>query len=112
MRKSMTMKTKLLSAFMALLGVVNANAQTMTGSVTTQPCNNDGVYSVTVTGLSAPISYTYYINGTSVTHSNVNSLTDQLVGFSSSNGWNQIYCYATRHIKKITGPGEGHGEVL
>jgi len=98
----MTMKTKLLSAFMALLGVVNANAQTMTGSVTTQPCNNDGVYSVTVTGLSAPISYTYYINGTSVTHSNVNSLTDQLVGFSSSNGWNQIYCYASNAINTVT----------
>ena len=90
----MTMKTKLLSAFMALLGVVNANAQTMTGSVTTQPCNNNGVLSVTVTGLVAPVSYTYYIGNTSVTHFAVNSLTDQVVGFAASN-YNMIYCSAS-----------------
>ncbi len=96
------MKKLVLSAFITLLGVINSNAQIgMTGSITTQPCNNDGVYTVTVTGLSAPISYTYYINGTSVIHSNMNSLTDQLVGFSS-NGWNQIYCYASNAVTTVT----------
>jgi hypothetical protein len=96
------MKKLLLSAFITLLGVITSNAQIgMTGSITTQPCNNDGVFTVTVTGLAAPVSYTYYINGTSVVHLNMNSLTDQLVGFSS-NGWNQVYCYASNAVTTVT----------
>ncbi len=94
------MKTKLLSAFIALLGVVNANAQTMTGSITTQPCNNNGVLSVTVTGLVAPVSYTYYIGNTSIAHYGVNSLTDQVIGFGASN-YNTIYCSASDGINYV-----------
>ena len=96
------MKKLVLSVLITVLGVITSNAQIgMTGSITTQPCNNDGVYTVTVTGLTPPMSYTYYINGTWITHSNVNSLTDQLVGFSS-NGWGQIYCYASNAVSTVT----------
>ncbi|MES2761972.1 MAG: T9SS type A sorting domain-containing protein [Bacteroidota bacterium] len=89
------MKKIVLSIFITLCGVINSNAQTMTGTVTTVPCNHNGVYSVTVSGLTAPISYTYYLGGGSaVIHSNVNSLTDQLTGFAAG-GYGYIYCSAS-----------------
>lgn len=103
--KIISMKKLVLSALIILFGVITSNAQIgMTGSVTTQPCNNDGVFTVTVTGLTPPMNYTYYVNGTSVVHLNINSLTDQLVGFSS-NGWNQIYCYASNAVTTVTATG-------
>jgi hypothetical protein len=68
-------------------------AQTITGSFTVQPCNNDGVYTVNTTGLALPITYNYYYNGMTITHANVNSATDQLTNLSLiSNG---MFCYAT-----------------
>lgn len=96
------MKTKLLSAFIAILGIVNANAQTITGTITTVPCNNNGVYSVSVSGLTAPISYTYYINyfSTPIVHSGVNSLTDQLTGFPASSSA-IAYCYASDGVNTV-----------
>jgi hypothetical protein len=86
------MKKVILGVAMSLIGIV-LNAQTLTGTVTTQPCNNNGVYQVTAVGLVPPISYTYYIGGAApIVHSNVNSLTDQLTNFAASNGY--ITCYA------------------
>jgi hypothetical protein len=93
--KYMIMKKLVLSMFVTLCGVINSKAQTMTGTVTTVPCNHNGVYAVTVSGLTAPISYTYYLGGSaSIVHSNVNSLTDQLTGFAAS-GYGYIYCAAS-----------------
>ena len=68
-----------------------AIGQTATGVITQVPCNNDGIYTVTTSGIPLPITYTYYTNGTVVTHSNINSTTDQLVNFGLSNFGN-IYC--------------------
>ncbi|AEA42479.1 T9SS type A sorting domain-containing protein [Fluviicola taffensis] len=72
----------------------NAISQTVTGIITQPPCNNDGIYSVTTSGIPLPITYTYYVNGTTVVHSNVNSVTDQLtnIGMSSNN---YMYCEAS-----------------
>lgn len=67
-----------------------AMSQTATGTITKVPCNNDGIYTVSVTGMSTPITYTYYVNGTTVVHSNMNSTTDQLTNFSM--GYNWISC--------------------
>jgi hypothetical protein len=89
------MKKIILGVAMSLIGIV-LNAQTLTGTVTTQPCNYNGVYQVTATGLIPPISYTYYIGGSTIVHSNVNSLTDQLSGFAASNGY--IGCSASDGI--------------
>ena len=49
-------------------------SQTATGVITQAPCNNDGIYTVTTTGMSLPITYTYYIgtSGNPIVHSNVN----------------------------------------
>ncbi|MES2514446.1 MAG: T9SS type A sorting domain-containing protein [Bacteroidota bacterium] len=96
------MKKLLLTAFAALCGVTASNAQTMTGTVTTVPCNHDGVYAVTVSGLTAPISYTYYIGSSgTVVHSNVNSLTDQVTGFSASN-YGYVQCYASDGVNSAS----------
>lgn len=72
----------------------SAIGQTATGVITKVPCNNDGIYTVTTTGLPLPITYTYYVNGTSIVHSNVNSATDQLTNFGM-NQYGNIYCTAT-----------------
>lgn len=101
MKKSITMKAKLLIAVITILGVVNASAQTMTGSVTTQPCNNNGVCVVNVTGLTPPINYTYWNGNVQVFHNNVNSLSDQLTGFSSG-GYGSIYCQASDGVNFVS----------
>jgi hypothetical protein len=78
-----------------LLGFTQlAMSQTATGTFTQTPCNNDGIYSVTTTGISLPITYTYYVNGTTVVHSNVNSATDQLTNIGMTED-NYIFCQAT-----------------
>ena len=57
-------------------------SQTISGSYTQTPCNNDGIYSVTTTGLTPPITYTYNIgpswSSSNIVHANINSTTDQL----------------------------------
>lgn len=78
-----------------LVGVTSfVTGQTATGTVTQAPCNNDGIYSVTTTGIPLPITYTYYVNGTTYVHTNINSATDQLTNFGMSAS-NYIYCEAS-----------------
>jgi len=77
-----------------LMGITqHAVSQTVTGVMTQIPCNNDGIYTVTTSGIPLPITYTYYVDGAWIVHANVNSATDQLtnVGMSASNF---IYCNA------------------
>jgi uncharacterized repeat protein (TIGR01451 family) len=61
------------------------NAQSMTGTVLTQPCNNNGQIGVTVSGLTPPISYTYnnFQANVSIVHPNINSLTNNASGLSA-----------------------------
>lgn len=86
-------KLSLLLIFL-LSFALSAISQTATGVVTQVPCNNNGIYTVTTTGIPLPITYTYYVNGTSVIHSNINSATDQLVNFGMDNS-GFIYCQAS-----------------
>jgi uncharacterized repeat protein (TIGR01451 family) len=79
-------KKSLATATIALLAYSNSMlAQTMIGSVITQPCNNNGNLSVTVSGLTPPITYTYtnWIANQSIVHSNINSATDNLLGIGA-----------------------------
>lgn len=83
---------KLLLSCIALFSVISMHSQNLTATMTTQPCNYDGVCSVTVTGLTAPITYTYYNGSQAIIHSNVNSLTDQLLNVrATSPGMIMIY---------------------
>lgn len=72
-------------------------SQTMTSTVFTQPCNNNGSIGVTVTGLTPPINYTYtnYNANISIVHTGVSTLTDVVTGlnaysgqFFNANTWN------------------------
>jgi Secretion system C-terminal sorting domain/SprB repeat len=58
--------------------------QTANGVFTQEPCNDDGVFTVTTTGLTLPITYTYYVDGNTIVHPNVNSVTDQLTNIPMS----------------------------
>lgn len=69
-----------------MIGALSAISQTLTGVITQVPCNNNGIYTVTSTGIPLPATYTYYVNGTTVIHANVNSATDQLTNFEMTNG--------------------------
>ncbi len=93
------MKEKLLSILaLVTIGVANMQAQTMTGVINTQPCNNNGQVTVSTTGLTPPITYNYYVNGTSVVHSNVNATTDSYSGIAAMQqmyGSSSIYVMAT-----------------
>ncbi len=88
---------KLLPFLMFSLPVLLANAQTMTGTVLTQPCNNNGSIGVTVTGLTPPINYTYKnlaIFYSPIVHNNILSSSDIVSGlaanqltYSNANTW-------------------------
>jgi hypothetical protein len=72
---------KKLNFLVLLMGffTLSVQGQSVTGTITQQPCNNDGIYEATATGFNLPITYTYYLGGQVIaTHSNVNSFTDQL----------------------------------
>ncbi|MBL7930374.1 MAG: hypothetical protein JNL60_00645 [Bacteroidia bacterium] len=58
------------------------NAQSISGVVQTQPCNNNGAIAVTVTGLTPPISYTCtnWVSGQTVINNNINSMSHVITG--------------------------------
>lgn len=87
------MKNLILFVLCLLGGHTFVMSQTVTGSMTQTPCNNDGIYSVTTTGIPLPITYTYYIGGQTIIHSNVNSTTDQVTNIPMSTN-TYISCYA------------------
>ncbi len=89
---------KTLLTFTAFYFVASAtlNAQSIVATIATQPCNANGQINVTTTGLTPPISYVYsnWMANITITHSNINSLSDNVTGlsayqdlWSSSNYW-------------------------
>jgi hypothetical protein len=83
--KKLTQKTLFLLALLLVMCTANFNAQTITGTVITQPCNNNGQIGVTVSGLTPPITYIYSggLSGQSFTHSNVSTTSDNLTGIGA-----------------------------
>lgn len=70
------------SVFAGVLISAGGNAQTITlsGSVITQPCNNNGSIGVSAVGLTPPINYKYdnYYANVTIHHNGVNSTSDIL----------------------------------
>jgi hypothetical protein len=96
--KKFTQRTKVLTCFAALMSLCSGelwsqNPSNMTGTVITQPCNNNGQIGVTVTNLTPPISYTYsnWMAGQVVVHPGVNSTTDNLSGIPGYSGGSSIF---------------------
>lgn len=78
------MKKLILWAVFAVFAVV-ANAQTVSFTLTTPPCHDDGVLTANMTGLTPPLTVqwgTFGMSGTVTTHTGVSSLTDVLTSYS------------------------------
>lgn len=73
------------AAALLLASFGSIEAQTMTGTVLTQPCNNNGSIGVTVAGLTPPINYTYgnWAAQQNIVHTGINSLTDNVTGLAA-----------------------------
>jgi hypothetical protein len=80
-------------AILAFFFISTANAQTASIALTTQPCNNNGVLTATFTGLTTPLTVTWYVGiwSTPIVHTNVTTLSDVLNGYSGA----QAYVVAT-----------------
>lgn len=81
------MKKRLL-LFVLLIWAHLSFSQTSSVSFTinTQPCNNNGVITATFTGLTAPITATYYIgNQPAIVHTILSGNTDVLTNYSGAN---------------------------
>lgn len=71
-------------------GSIQAQWSNMSGNVVTQPCNNNGMVTVTVTNLTPPISFTYsnWMTNQVIVHSGVPTVTDALTNITGySNNW-------------------------
>ena len=69
-------------------------AQTLSFSLVTPPCNNDGVLTVSMTGLTPPLTVSWYTSGssgTTITHTGVTGLFDALTSYTGG----PLYVYAT-----------------
>jgi hypothetical protein len=85
--KKTTPKILLSAAVAFVLSLTSIKAQTsgtMIGTVT-NPCANNGQITVTVTGLTPPINYTYnnWMVNQNITHSGVSTTTDNLTSISA-----------------------------
>jgi uncharacterized repeat protein (TIGR01451 family) len=75
---------RLLYLFLSLVVSTGAFAQTVSFSLTTAPCNNDGVLTANFTGLTPPITVNWHTSGataTTITHT-ITGLTDALTSYS------------------------------
>lgn len=77
---------------LAFATTIHSQAQTITGTILTQPCNNNGQIGVTVTGLTPPINYSYNNSnaGVSIVHSGITSSTNSASGlgaYQAQWGW-------------------------
>ena len=90
------------------LSGINLKAQTtITGTVIQQPCNDDGKLAVSVTGLTLPINFHYYINGLQIDHNNVNSMSDIITNIPANNFFGNNYTY----IYVVANPSVGQGSA-
>ncbi len=73
---------------------VISRSQTISFSLVTPPCHNDGLLTVNMTGLTPPLTVswtTYGSSGATITHTGVTGLFDALTGYSGG----PVYVYAT-----------------
>ena len=76
----------LLASLAALLIHQPSSAQQPTVSfvLTQAPCNNDGILTTNVTGLTPPLTVTYYSPAGVIVHNNVTTLSDVLTSYSGA----------------------------
>jgi hypothetical protein len=74
---------QLFAAFFVLLCFNMARAQSLSFTLNQQPCNNNGIVTITVSGLTNPVTLTYYIGASpGIVHTITSGNTDVLTGYS------------------------------
>jgi uncharacterized repeat protein (TIGR01451 family) len=70
--------------FLSGLSSLRAQSVTITTSVVTHPCNNNGVATVTVLALTPPLSFTYsnWMANVSIVHTGITTTTDIVTGMA------------------------------
>ena len=84
---------KFILCFLLVALAVRISAQTLSFSVTTPPCNHNGILTSFFTGLTPPLTVTYVTQGTAgttIVHTGVTGLTDALTSYSGG----PLYEYA------------------
>lgn len=81
---------KLLTFIFCSMAALASRGQTVTATVGTAPCAGDGVVNISTSGLTPPLTITYYGGITPITHSGVMTTTDVLSGW----GGQALYIYA------------------
>ncbi|PQJ10857.1 hypothetical protein CJD36_012870 [Flavipsychrobacter stenotrophus] len=81
-QNSSIMKKLFTSLILSALAFAS-NGQTVTATLTTPPCHADGVLTSSTTGLTPPLTFTYYLSGSpSIVHSGVATTTDALTSYA------------------------------
>lgn len=75
---------KLFTLLLCSFAAIASQGQTVTATVTTPPCNADGVVTTNFSGLTAPITVTYYLPTGAVIHSGITGSSDMLTGYPGS----------------------------
>lgn len=81
------MYKKLLLSLCALTGIFlteHVAAQSLSIALTQAACNNNGILTATFSGLSYPVTVTWYVGSTPIIHPNINTATDVLTGYSGA----------------------------
>ncbi|PSK90046.1 DUF7619 domain-containing protein [Taibaiella chishuiensis] len=98
------MYKKILQSLCLAAGVMlaeDAAAQSVSITLTQAPCNNNGILTAHLSGLSYPVTLQWNVIGVVTTHSNINTPTDQLTGYSgaavsvTATGSNGLSVYAS-----------------
>lgn len=82
---------KITSLFLCLLFTICAKAQSVSFTLTTAPCNNNGVLTATFTGMTAPITVNWYVYNQAVITHTAATLSDALTSYSGAS----LYLTAT-----------------
>jgi len=81
------MKKYYFLVLLAGLFAQSLKAQSVTATFSTVPCDNDGILDVSTTGMTAPITFTYYNGASTIIHTDVNATTDQLIDIPMNNSF-------------------------
>jgi hypothetical protein len=77
------MKKLLLTCFVMFVAIF-ARAASVTATLTTAPCNHNGVLTATLSGFSGSVTVNYYMYSGSITHTGITAGTDALTGYSGA----------------------------
>jgi hypothetical protein len=73
---------KLSTLLLCSIVALTSRGQTITATLTTPPCNADGVLTTNFSGMGSPVTVTYYMPSGSIVHSGITGTSDMLTGYA------------------------------